>query len=137
VAQVTITDDRLVIRLDSANRLWAFRSTLEVPLDHVSGVDVDRDAARLPWSGLPIREPGGWLPGMITAGDVRHDGDWVFWDVTDPDRAIVIRLADERYARLVVEVDDPEATAAAITRALRRRAATGRTIVQDGDRGHA
>ena len=41
VAQVEITDDRLLIRLDRSDRLWAFRSALAVPLDHVSGAEVD------------------------------------------------------------------------------------------------
>jgi len=41
----------------------------------------------------------------------------VFWDVHDPQKAIVIRLKDERYARLVIEVDDPPATVAAIEEA--------------------
>ena len=36
----------------------------------------------------------------------------------DPEKAIIIELADERYARLVVEVEDPSATVALITRAL-------------------
>jgi len=44
-----------------------------------------------------------------------------FWDVRDPERAVIIHLADERFARLVVEVDDPEASAAAIRQAIAAR----------------
>jgi uncharacterized protein (DUF1778 family) len=36
----------------------------------------------------------------------------------DPERAVIIHLADERYDRLVVEVDDPWATAASVNQAL-------------------
>ncbi|WP_210749607.1 hypothetical protein [Nocardia vermiculata] len=43
----------------------------------------------------------------------------VFWDVKDPAKAVVIELADERYARLVVQVDDPSATVALVENALR------------------
>jgi hypothetical protein len=42
----------------------------------------------------------------------------VFWDVHDPEKTVVIRLKDERYARLVIEVEDPPATVAAIQEAL-------------------
>ena len=42
----------------------------------------------------------------------------MFWDVHDPEKTVVIRLKDERYARLVVEVEDPTATVAAIQEAL-------------------
>jgi hypothetical protein len=118
MAQVEITDDRLLIRLDRSDRLWAFRSELAVPLDHVRGVEADTEAARVPWNGLPIRDADGWAPGVVAAGTVRHEGKWAFWDVRDPERAVVIHLADERYARLVVEVEDPAATVSAIQEAI-------------------
>jgi hypothetical protein len=41
----------------------------------------------------------------------------VFWDVHDADKAIGIELRDERYARLVIEVADPEAEIRRITQA--------------------
>jgi hypothetical protein len=43
--------------------------------------------------------------------------------VRDPAKAVVIHLADEGYARLVIGVDDPAATVAAIRRALGTRGA--------------
>src|SRR4029453_12895000 len=104
--------------MDRADRLWSFRSELQVPLAHVRGVEVDPERARVPWSGLPVRGENGWLPGMIAAGQVRQEGQWAFWDVHDPERAVIIDLADERYARLVIEVDDPWATAASINQTL-------------------
>ena len=55
---------------------------------------------------------------MIAAGQVRQEGQWAFWDVHDPERAVIIDLADERFARLVIEVDDPWATAASINQTL-------------------
>jgi hypothetical protein len=121
MVRVEVSDSRLLIRLDRTDKLWAFKGTLEVPLEHVVGVEVDPERARIPWSGLPIREPGSRLPGMLWSGDVREQGRWAFWDVRDPERAVIIDLEDERYDRLVIEVDDPAATAAAIRRALAER----------------
>jgi hypothetical protein len=79
---------------------------LAVPLAHVRGVEVDPEAARVPWSGLPIRDADGWAPGVVAAGTVRHEGQRAFWDVHDPERAVIVHLADEqakgevrRYAR--------------------------------------
>jgi hypothetical protein len=40
-----------------------------------------------------------------------------FWDVHDPEKTVVIRLKDERYRRLVIEVEDPEATVARVNEA--------------------
>ena len=42
----------------------------------------------------------------------------MFWDVHDPEKVVVIQLKDERYARLVIGVDDPSATVAAIQDAI-------------------
>ena len=58
------------------------------------------------------------MPGVITAGTFYQEGERVFWDVHDPEKTVVIRLKDERYARLVIEVEDPLATVAAIQEAL-------------------
>jgi hypothetical protein len=104
--------------LDRADRLWSFHSQLQVPLAHIRGVEVDPDQARLPWSGLPVRGENRCLPGLIAAGQVRQDGQWAFWEVHNPERAVIIHLADECYARLVIEVDDPSATATRINQAL-------------------
>jgi hypothetical protein len=61
-----------------------------------------------------IRAPGTHVPGVITAGTFYQEGERVFWDVHDPESTVEIQLKDERYVRLVIEVDDPSATAAAI-----------------------
>jgi hypothetical protein len=58
------------------------------------------------------------VPRVITAGTSYQGGERVFWDVQYPERTVVINLEDERYARLVIEVDDPYATTAAIQGAL-------------------
>jgi hypothetical protein len=51
------------------------------------------------------------LHGVITAGRFMQQGEWAFWDVHDPDKAIAIRLHDQHYARLIIGVDDLGATA--------------------------
>jgi hypothetical protein len=49
-----------------------------VPLAHVTGVEVDPEQARLPWSTLPVRDRNGWLPGIGRAGGVRQNSSWAF-----------------------------------------------------------
>jgi len=46
------------------------------------------------------------------------DGEHAFWDVHDPDRTVVVELDHERFAKLVLEVEDPQGTAAAINAAV-------------------
>ena len=81
-----------------------------------AGLRRPKDSARKWWQG--IRSGGTQVPGVITAGTFHQEGERVFWDVHDPQKAIVIRLRDEKYAKLVIEVEDPPTTVAAIQEAL-------------------
>ena len=55
---------------------------------------------------------------MLAAGTFYHHSQWVFWDVHNPEKVVVIELRHEHYAKLIVEVEDPAATVAAIQREL-------------------
>jgi len=44
----------------------------------------------------------------------------VFWDVTDLQKTIIISLEHERYKKLIIEVDDPDTTAAMLKAAAGR-----------------
>lgn len=85
--------------------MWALKSSLEIPLQHVAGIRSDPAIAHGWWHGL--RLPGTNIPGVITAGTFYQHGKRVFWDVHHPDQTVVIELKDERYDELIVEVPDP------------------------------
>ena len=116
MTEVEITGDTLVVHVKGMDRLFSLKSRLEMPLAYVLGAEADPHVAQGWRKGL--RAPGTHLPGVITAGTFYQEGDRVFWDVRDPEKAIVIRLEDERYSRLVIEVEDPPSTAAAIEGAI-------------------
>jgi hypothetical protein len=117
MADVELAADALIVHVRGIDRLFALRSRLEVPLSHVEGAEADAEEARRKWHG--IMERGIWVPGPITAGTYYQEGEWVFWDVHGPEKTVVIRLRDERYARLVIEVEDPESTAARVNEAAK------------------
>ena len=104
---LSLAEGKLMLHVRGADKLWAFKSSLEIPLVHIAGVRTDPGVARGWYHG--IRMPGTNVPGVITAGTFYQDGKRVFWDVHDPNKTIVIDLHDERYNELVVEVDDPQA----------------------------
>jgi hypothetical protein len=96
------------------HKIWALKSRLEIPVDHISAV---RRAADEHVRG--IRLPGTQIPGLITAGTYYEPGGKrVFWDVCDQEKAIAIDLQDESLSTLVVEVADPEASIREILNAL-------------------
>ena len=117
MAEIEITPTSLVVHIHGADQFFALKSRLEVPLEHIAGVDSSVPEAHQVWHGLRMRTN---LPGIITAGRYLHHGEWAFWDVHDPEKAISIRLHDEHYAKLVIGVDNPEATAQAIAAVIRR-----------------
>ena len=116
MVDLAIAEGKLTLHVRGADRLWAFKSSLEIPLVHITGVRADPEAARGWYHG--IKMPGTNLPGVITAGTFYQDGKRVFWDVHHPEKTIVIDLADERYSQLVVEVDDPEGAVKLLESAL-------------------
>ncbi|WAL66457.1 hypothetical protein ORV05_01130 [Amycolatopsis cynarae] len=117
MARIDIDGDDLVVTIEGLDKLWALKSSLTIPLANVRGATADPGIAKEPKG---IRAPGAYLPGVITAGTFHLDGERVFWDVHDPAKAVVIELADERYARLVVEVEDPRAAVALVENAKQR-----------------
>ena len=108
MVEITINDGKLVLEMEGLDKLWAFKSRMEIPLSKVSGVHtVDPDATRGLWKSLKV--VGTYIPGLITAGTFKQHGKRVFWDVESAEKAIEIDLVDDRYNELVVEVDDLQA----------------------------
>ena len=118
MAQVRIDDAALIVEIEGLDKLWAFKSRLEIPLLNVRGATADPGMIKEPKG---VRAPGAHVPGIITAGTFHIDGERIFWDVRDATKAVVIELHDERYSRLVVQVADPRATVDLIERAVAAR----------------
>jgi hypothetical protein len=114
MVKVSIRDDVAVFSVQGLHKLWAFKSRLEVRLSHIKAVRADPTVARGLWKG--IRAPGTHLPGIITAGTYyRKRLKKDFWDVSNPEHAIVVELEGEPYQRLVIEVEDPSAEVARLS----------------------
>ncbi|MGW4896654.1 hypothetical protein ACWEQL_31015 [Kitasatospora sp. NPDC004240] len=117
MASVSVTDSTLVVEIEGLDRLWAVKSRIEIPLGNVRGATLDPGITR---ESKGVKVGGTHFPGLITAGTFRSGGEWIFWDVRNPAKAVVIELADERYRRLIVEVADPRATVDLVETARRR-----------------
>ena len=124
MVNVVVEGDRVRFEVEGWDKLWAVKSQLEIPLTHVRAVRADPEPARGWWHG--VRLPGTQIPGLLTAGSFYQSGGFVFYDVHDPERTVVIELDHEHYQRLVIEVASPAdvvetlrsaiATAASVTR---------------------
>jgi hypothetical protein len=119
MVDISIEGDRVRFEVEGWDKLWAMRSQLEIPLEHITSVRADAEPARGWWHG--VRLPGTQIPGILTAGTFYQLDGAVFFDVHDPDRTIVLELDHEHYTRLVIEVEDPSAAVAMLQAAIDAR----------------
>ncbi len=105
MVEISVTDDHLHLEVKGLDKLWTFKSQLDIPLRHIRNVRHDPQAASGWWHGIKL--VGTNIPGLLTAGQFYQHGQRVFWDVHDPTKSIIIELHDERFAEVIVEVPDP------------------------------
>ena len=111
MVEVIQEGDDVVFNVIGLHKLWALTSRLQIPREHIHGARID-PAAVLEWKGW--RVPGTDLP-LLTAGTFHLDGKRIFWDVRNPDNAVVIDLDDEDYKQLIIEVENPDAVVALLS----------------------
>ena len=114
MVDVTIAGDRVVFEVDGIDKLWAFRSRLEIPLAHIVSAEYRPDDVGRWWHGVKL--VGADLPGLFAAGTFYYQGELVFWDVRHPASTVIISLDHERYKKLIIEVADPAAPVAMLSR---------------------
>jgi hypothetical protein len=91
---VDIHEDHLVVDVRGTEKAMTLLSRVRIPLEHVLGAEADPEVEHTLWRGWRI--PGVHIPGVR------------FFDVHGHrDKTIVIRLKDEAYDRLIVEVPEP------------------------------
>lgn len=64
-------------QVEGHDRLWAFRSRLEIPLAHIEGVSHDPEQVGRWWHGIKVL--GTDVPGLFAAGTFYYHGELVFW----------------------------------------------------------
>jgi hypothetical protein len=116
MVEISIQEGSLVCEVEGMHKVWACKSRLVIPIEHVQSAAVRTEATQAWWHGWKMY--GTDLPGVFAAGLFRANDKWVFWDVRHPENAIEIDLHDETYSSLLVEVENPEATVALIQSAV-------------------
>jgi hypothetical protein len=103
-AFVEVHGDQLVVNVKTMDKKFLLLSSIRIPLEHVVGAEADPHVEWEVWRGW--RVPGVKVPGVrFYPMDGRRD------------KTLVIRLKDETYERLVMEVDDPSEAAESISEA--------------------
>ena len=118
MVDVTIQDGRARFNVEGLDKLWSFRSVIEIPLAHITNVEADPDQVGRWWHGFKVI--GTDVPGLFAAGTFYYHRELVFWDVYDTTKTVIVSLEHERYKKLIVEVADPETTRKLLTGAIAR-----------------
>jgi hypothetical protein len=116
---VIVDGTAIHVRPRGLDVLWCLSSGVTVPVaDVLSARVVSRST--LPRRGLKL--PGSNIPGIITAGSYGTGDSRTFWDVRRADTVVTITCAEgSPYRQIVIEVDDPQATAARLRTQLAPR----------------
>ena len=101
-----IKDNILMLHVQGADKIWALKSELSIPLEHITAIRLDSEIVQKWFHG--IKFPGSNIPHVITAGTFYQNGKRIFWDIHNPARAVVISVTDDTYNELVLEVENPE-----------------------------
>lgn len=114
--EISVAADKAIFEVEGWDKLWSLRSRLEIPLAHIRGVHVDPEPAMGWFDGLKLA--GTAIPHIFRAGTFYQEGGFVFWDVSDPDKTIVIELEHEHFDKLIIEVADPAAAVSLLTKSI-------------------
>src|SRR5260370_24167596 len=119
MADITVDQEhkKLIIVVEGIERLWILNSRFEIPLAHVKGASINPEvASSLPYPRQEQGDPQWHAP--VSAGTFYHHGNRLFWEVTDPTKAVVIELKDDQYDALVLQVEEPDDLVAPIHQAF-------------------
>lgn len=105
MVRVSIEDNFLILNVIGSHKVYALKSQFKIPISHVRGATHDPGAWDMPTG---IRAPGTELPGIFRAGTFYKGGERIFWDVRQKEKTVVLELQDEEFARLIIEVENPD-----------------------------
>ena len=98
---VIVTSDSVTVRLSAAEKVGALHSDLSIPRSAIVAATVVDD---------PMSAVSGFrAPGHAKLGTWRHHDGKDFIAVYADRPAVELRLTGQRYERLLISVDDPQA----------------------------
>jgi hypothetical protein len=108
MVSVTRDNSETVFTIKGFHKVLALASEIRIPNSHVLGAYSDPSEVER-WRG--VRAFGTYFPTLISAGTFfqAENGAIVFMDVVDINKTIIVELEDEKFNRLIIEVEDPDA----------------------------
>jgi hypothetical protein len=119
MVETKIVDGWFRVKFTGWDLFWALRKDIAVPLNHISGAHIEPVTGIIARYGPMQRMGGTWYVGKIMAGQfttMRKFTDangnsgfgvkWLFWCVHRSPEAVVIKLIENSFIEVVLEVPD-------------------------------
>jgi hypothetical protein len=114
MARVEVSEHGLTIHMEGIDRFLAMRRRLDIPLDHIVSVEPEAEV------GAGLRGLASRVPGVLAPRTLHQQSGRPLLAPPALGHTLAIGLWNERYQRVVVNVEDPHAAAGAIRRAVQR-----------------
>ena len=103
--KITITKTALNVKITGYDKLWSFKGTMEIPLDNINSIALFDGIEKPPF----WRCPGTYIPGIIISGTYYGKNRKEFWNTRYNPGAIVIKMKNSDYTKIVLDCDNSEA----------------------------
>ncbi len=112
---IKIEDKNLVFEIHGIDIILAIRKSITIPLEHVSSVSLDK----VSWEPFQqLKVAGTSLPGVIKDGMFLSTDGLLFFEMHNTDKCITVSLNNEKYKKIIFEVEDKESAAKIIRDAI-------------------
>lgn len=104
--------EEVIFEIEGWHKVLAFRRKIKVSLGNIQNAKVEQPSVSEILGSDGMRRYDIKLLGTeslwVKAGTFYQKGKWVFWDVSNRERVVVIDMVNERYNKMIIEVKDPE-----------------------------
>jgi hypothetical protein len=118
MTSITCNDKDMTITVEGLDKVLAFKGHVTIPLEHVAGIEKNTEPL------MDFKDAtfgiGTIFAGRIQTGTFKEAGEKSFWDVRDPQKAVIISLKDEIYSKIIVEVENSDESITNVRAALEK-----------------
>jgi len=112
---VKIEGKNIIFEIHGVDVILALKRTITIPLEHIVSVSTDK----VPWEPFQqLKVAGTSFPGVIKDGLYLSNDGLLFFEMHHPDKCITVSLNNEKYKKIIFEVQDKESVAKTIRDAI-------------------
>jgi hypothetical protein len=113
MVNITKNDNDFVFEVKGLHKVWAFKSEIRIPVEHV--VKAYQDETQIKDFNI-AKIIGTNVPYGLHAGTFYQNGGIIFMDMSNKKNAIILDLKDEKYKQFIIEVENPDEAIALLNR---------------------